>query len=69
MPRGSVEPHEHRDVDADRVGRQGEELRVDRVFRFVAPITITFSRPSTPSISAGCGTTVDSISEDTLVRS
>ena len=36
-----------------------------RSSRFVAPMTMTFRRPSTPSISASnCGTTVDSISEE-----
>ena len=35
-----------------------------RSSRLVAPITITFLRPSTPSISASsCGTIVDSMSE------
>ena len=36
-----------------------------RSSRFVAPITMTFFRPSTPSISASsCGTIVDSMSEE-----
>ena len=35
-----------------------------RSSRFVAPITMTLRRPSTPSISASsCGTIVDSMSE------